>query len=51
MTNFATGRSVTVWVNDRRPYVPGCVVDVSFPAADALWYNRRGLAKGWLEVV
>jgi rare lipoprotein A len=36
VTNVATGRSVTVRVNDRGPYVAGRIVDVSHSAADAL---------------
>src|SRR6202023_2636097 len=36
VTNVASGRSVTVRINDRGPYVAGRVVDVSYSAADAL---------------
>jgi hypothetical protein len=36
VTNVATGRSVTVRVNDRGPYIPGRVVDVSGSAANEL---------------
>jgi rare lipoprotein A len=51
VTNLATGRSVTVRVNDRGPYVPGRVVDVSYSAADALGMVGRGVAKVKLDVV
>jgi rare lipoprotein A len=51
VTNVATGRSVTVRVNDRGPYVPGRVVDVSHSAADALGMVRSGIAKVRLDVV
>jgi peptidoglycan lytic transglycosylase len=51
VTNVATGRSVTVRVNDRGPYVPGRVVDVSYSAADALGMVGRGTAKVRLDVV
>ena len=51
VTNVATGRSVTVRVNDRGPYVPGRVVDVSYSAADALGMVGRGVAKVKLDVV
>jgi rare lipoprotein A len=51
VTNVATGRSVTVRVNDRGPYVPGRVVDVSYSAADALGMVGRGIAKVKLDVV
>jgi peptidoglycan lytic transglycosylase len=51
VTNVATGRSVTVRVNDRGPYVPGRVVDVSYSAADALGMVGKGVAKVKLDVV
>ena len=51
VTNEATGRSVTVRVNDRGPYVPGRVVDVSHSAADALGMVGSGIAKVKLDVV
>jgi rare lipoprotein A len=51
VTNVATGRSVTVRVNDRGPYVPGRVVDVSHAAADALGMVDSGIAKVKLDVV
>lgn len=51
VTNVATGRSVTVRVNDRGPYVPGRAVDVSYAAADALGMVGAGLAKVRLDVV
>jgi rare lipoprotein A len=51
VTNVATGRAVTVRVNDRGPYVPGRVVDVSYSAADALGMVGRGVAKVKLDVV
>jgi rare lipoprotein A len=51
VTNEATGRSVTVRVNDRGPYVPGRVVDVSHSAAEALGMVGSGIAKVKLDVV
>ena len=51
VTNVATGRSVTVRVNDRGPYVPGRVVDVSHSAADAIGMVGSGIAKVKLDVV
>ena len=51
VTNVTTGRSVTVRVNDRGPYVPGRVVDVSHAAADALGMVGSGIAKVKLDVV
>jgi rare lipoprotein A len=51
VTNVTTGRSVTVRVNDRGPYVPGRVVDVSHSAANALGMVESGIAKVKLDVV
>ncbi len=51
VTNVATGRSVTVRVNDRGPFVPGRVVDVSYSAAETLGMIDRGIAKVKLDVV
>jgi rare lipoprotein A len=51
VTNAATGRSVTVRVNDRGPYVAGRVVDVSYSAANALGMVGKGVAKVKLDVV
>jgi rare lipoprotein A len=51
VTNVSTGRSVTVRVNDRGPYVAGRVVDVSYSAANALGMVGSGTAKVKLDVV
>ena len=51
VTNLATGRSVTVRVNDRGPYIAGRVVDVSYSAAESLGIVGRGIAKVKLDVV
>jgi rare lipoprotein A len=51
VTNVTTGRSVTVRVNDRGPFIPGRVVDVSHGAAEALGMTGAGLAKVKLDVV
>ena len=51
VTSVATGRSVTVRVNDRGPYVPGRVVDVSHSAAEALGMVESGISKVKLDVV
>jgi rare lipoprotein A len=51
VTNTATGKSVTVRVNDRGPYVPGRVVDVSYSAAQALGMVNSGIADVKLDVV
>jgi rare lipoprotein A len=51
VTNVATGQSVTVRVNDRGPFVPGRVVDVSSSAAESLGMTGKGVAKVKLDVV
>jgi rare lipoprotein A len=51
VTNTTTGKSVTVRVNDRGPYVQGRVVDVSYSAAQALGMVNSGVAKVKLDVV
>ena len=50
VTNVATGQSVTVRVNDRGPFIPGRVVDVSHSAAKVLGMIDRGVTKVKLEV-
>ena len=51
VTNVSNGRSVIVRVNDRGPFVPGRVVDVSYSAAEELGMIGRGTAKVKLDVV
>ena len=50
VTNLATGRSVTVRVNDRGPFIPGRVIDVSHSAAETLGMIESGIAKVKFEV-
>lgn len=51
VTDVSSGKSVTVRVNDRGPFVPGRVVDVSYSAADALGMVGKGLTNVKLDVV
>jgi rare lipoprotein A len=51
VTNVSTGRSVTVRVNDRGPFVRGRVVDVSYSAARALGMVQAGVANVKVDVV
>jgi rare lipoprotein A len=51
VTDVSSGKSVTVRVNDRGPYVPGRVVDVSYSAANALGMVGKGVANVKLDVV
>jgi rare lipoprotein A len=51
VTNVATGRSVTVRINDRGPFIPGRIVDVSHAATETLGMVSGGIAKVNLDVV
>ena len=50
VTDVDTGRSVTVRVNDRGPFVRGRVVDVSASAAETLGIKGKGVAKVKVDV-
>ena len=51
VTDVGSGKSVTVRVNDRGPYVQGRVVDVSYSAANALGILDKGVTNVKLHVV
>lgn len=51
VTNLQNGRSVTVTINDRGPYVRGRVIDLSRAAARDLGITRTGTAKVKIERV
>ena len=51
VTNLVNGHSVVVRVNDRGPFIPGRVVDVSYSAAETLGIVERGIVKVKLDVV
>ena len=51
VTDVTTGQSVTVRINDRGPFVPGRVVDLSPSAAQTLGIVERGVTKVKLDVV
>lgn len=51
VTNLRNGRAVVVRVNDRGPIVPGRIIDLSYGAATALGYQKRGLQRVRLDVV
>ncbi len=44
VTNVKTGKSVSVRINDRGPYVAGRVIDLSRSAAQAIGLNKQGVA-------
>lgn len=51
VTNLQNGKSVDVVVNDRGPYFPGRVIDLSAAAAKRLDIREVGLAKVSIEVL
>ncbi|HUO24239.1 MAG TPA: septal ring lytic transglycosylase RlpA family protein [Candidatus Aquilonibacter sp.] len=51
VTNMHNGRAVVVRVNDRGPIVPGRIIDLSYGAARALHFEKRGLQRVRLDLV
>lgn len=51
VTNLQNGKSVDVVVNDRGPYFPGRVIDLSVRAAERLDIREVGLAKVRIETL
>ena len=51
VTHLASGRAVTVRINDRGPFKPGRIIDLSEAAAKELQMTAAGLAKVRVEVV
>ena len=51
VTNLDNHRSVIVRVNDRGPFVPGRIIDVSAGAAKKLGFYKKGTARVLVETV
>jgi rare lipoprotein A len=51
VTNLNNGRSVTVRINDRGPFVKGRIIDLSFAAAKAIDMIGAGTAPVKLEIL
>jgi rare lipoprotein A len=51
VTNLGNGRSVTVVVVDRGPFIRDRIIDVSTGAADALGFRGAGLARVRIGVI
>ncbi|AIL65535.1 RlpA-like protein precursor [Rickettsiales bacterium Ac37b] len=49
VTNLSNNRSVMVMINDRGPFVPGRIIDLSERAAEILGMKSRGIAKVKVE--
>jgi rare lipoprotein A len=50
VTNLHNGRRIYVRINDRGPIVPGRIIDLSYGAAEALQFNRKGLQRVRLDL-
>lgn len=50
VTHLQSGRSVVVRINDRGPFKPGRIIDLSDRAAEILGFKAKGLAQVRLEV-
>ncbi|SHE59767.1 rare lipoprotein A [Desulfacinum infernum DSM 9756] len=51
VTHLRTGRSIVVRINDRGPFVPGRIIDLSYEAARQLGIQREGVAPVLVEAV
>jgi len=51
VTHTATGRSVTVTINDRGPFIKGRIIDLSRGAASALGITSAGVARVSVSVL
>ncbi len=51
ITNLENGRALVVRVNDRGPFKPGRVIDVSEKAAELLDFKNRGVARVRVQYV
>jgi rare lipoprotein A len=51
VTHVSSGRSVVVRINDRGPFKPGRVIDLSEAAAEQIGMTNQGLAQVRIDVV
>lgn len=51
VTNLSNGRSVKMRVNDRGPFIPGRIIDVTPRAAAKLGFKEKGLTRVNVQVV
>ena len=51
VTNLANGRSVTVKINDRGPFIDGRIIDVSRRVAENLGFINQGVARVRVQLV
>lgn len=51
VTNLSNGKSLKMRVNDRGPFIPGRIIDVTPRAAGKLGFKKQGLTQVRVEVV
>lgn len=51
VTNLENGKSLTMRLNDRGPFIAGRIVDVTPRAASKLGFKERGLTRARVEVL
>ncbi|MEO0391815.1 MAG: septal ring lytic transglycosylase RlpA family protein [Pseudomonadota bacterium] len=51
VTNLENGRSVVVRVNDRGPFAPGRIIDMSDRGAKLLGFHRQGITKVRVQIL
>ncbi len=51
VTNLKNGRETVVRINDRGPYIPGRIIDLSRAAARQMDMIKRGLAPVRMEII
>ncbi|MEM9987322.1 MAG: septal ring lytic transglycosylase RlpA family protein, partial [Bacteroidota bacterium] len=49
--NLANDRSVKVRINDRGPFVPGRIIDLSYAAAEQIGLIRAGIAQVEIRII
>ena len=51
VTNLENGKSLKMRINDRGPYIPGRIIDVTPRAAKKLGFKEDGLTDAEVEVI
>jgi len=51
VTNLQNGKSLKMRVNDRGPFIPGRIIDVTPRAARKLGFSEQGLTDCEVEVI
>ena len=51
VTNLENGKSIKMRLNDRGPFIPGRIIDVTPRAAKKLDFHRDGLTQVKVEIV